>query len=93
MRQLDHHDLAVHGLAELLARHQHAMRDARVVGREVRHARFDVQAADHFLRAALEHFDDRALRLAAIARRLDAHGEAIAVHDFAHLRRGQVDGG
>ena len=28
-----------------------------------------------------------------IARRLDAHGEPIAVHDFPHLHRRQVDGG
>ncbi len=52
-----------------------------------------MQAAHHFLRAALEHLDDRALRFATKARRLDAHGESIAVHDFAHLHRGQVDGG
>jgi hypothetical protein len=92
MGQLDHHDLAVHGFAELLARHQHTVRDPRVVGSHVRDARFQVQAADDFFGAALEHFDDGALGAALEARRFDARRDPVPVHDFAHLLRWQVDG-
>ena len=56
-------DLARLRAAELGTRHEHAMRDARVVRRQVRDAAFDMQAADDLFRAALEHLDDRALRL------------------------------
>ena len=74
-------------LAELRLRHQHAVRDARVVGREVGDAGLDLQPPHDFARATLQDLDDRALRLAPEARALDAHGDAVAVDHLAHLLR------
>ncbi len=51
-----------------------------------------MQASHHLARAALEHLDDGALRLAAELRPLDAHRDAVAVHDFSHLVCREVDG-
>ena len=90
--QLDEHDLARARAAEPIARHEHAVADARVVGHDEADARLVVQTADDLARVALEHFDDRRLRgrprliLAA-----DAHGDAIAVHGFEHLARREED--
>ncbi len=93
LRDLDDDDLAGLGPAELRLRHQHAMRDARIVRGQVGDARLDVQPAHHLARAPLQHLDDRALRLALEMGTLDAHGRAITVEDLAHLLRRQVDGG
>ena len=89
--QLDDHDLARLGPAELRLRHQHPVGEARVVRSQVGDAGLDVQATDDLARAPLEHLDDRALRLAAEARSLDAHGHAVAVHHFAHLLGRKMD--
>ena len=76
---------------ELARGHEHPMRHARVVGHEVGEPGIDVQPADDLAGATLEHLDDRALRLAAEARALHPHGDAVAVHHLAHLLRRQVD--
>ncbi len=91
LRDLDQHDLSRYCTTELGLRHQHAMRDARIVGRQERHARFDLQAADDLARAPLQHLHDRPLRPSAKTRPLHARGDAVAVHHLAHLLAGQVD--
>ena len=91
LRDLDDHDLPRCGTTELGLRHQHAMRDTRIVGRQERHARLDLQAADDLAGAPLEHLHDRPLRSSAKTRPLDARSDAVAVHDLAHLLAGQVD--
>ena len=63
--------------------------DARIVGHHETDAGFVVQASDDLARVALEHFDDRALRPAAIVLAADANSDAVAVHRFEHLARRQ----
>ena len=87
--QLDEHDLARVRAAEVIARHEHAMADTRVVGHDEADAGLVVQASDDLARVALEDFDERALRPAAIVLAADAHGDAIAMHRFEHLARRQ----
>src|SRR3954466_1651099 len=67
------------------------MRYARIVRREIGHPTLDVQPPYDFLCAALEDLDDRALGLAAEARPFDARSNPIAMHDFTHLLRREVD--
>ena len=58
--QLDQHDLAGPRAAQVVARHEHAMADARIVGHDEADAGLVVQAADDLARVALENFDERA---------------------------------
>ena len=84
--QVDRHHLAGLGAAHLGRRHDDVVRDAAVLGHEEQHAVPGVEPADDAAIAALEHFDDRALRAAARVAAAHANRGAVAVNDLAHLR-------
>ena len=84
--QVDGHHLAGLGTADLGRRHDDVVRDATVLGHEEQHAVPGVEPADDAAIAALEHFDDRALRSPARVAAAHTNRGAVAVNDFAHLR-------
>ena len=84
--QVDRHHLAGLGAAHLGRRHDDVVRDATVLGHEEQHAVPGVEPADDAAIAALEHFDDRALRPTARVAAAHAHRGAVAVNHLAHLR-------
>src|SRR5207237_9860603 len=61
-------------------------RDATVFGHADQHAVPGMEPADDSAIAALEHFDDRALRAPARVAAAHTNRGAVAVNDFAHLR-------
>ncbi len=88
---LHEHDLACARLTDAVARHEHAMADARIVRNDEADAGFVVEPTHDFRGAALEYFDHRAFRATALIGAAHAHGDPIAVHHFAHLTIGKND--
>ncbi len=82
---LDHGEVAVARRARALARHDHALAHAAVVGRHETDAALERKAAGDLLGAPLEHLDDRPLGPAAIVAPGDARRRAVAVKQHAHL--------
>jgi hypothetical protein len=68
------------------------MCNAGIVGHHEADPRFLVQAPDDLLRPAFQHLDHSTFGTPALIRAADAHGNAIAVHDFTHLAVRQHDG-
>ena len=60
-------------------------------GTTIGNAGLIVEPPDDFAGAALQHLDDDAFGPAALICAADAHGDAIAVHHFAHLSMRQND--
>ncbi len=84
--EIDGDHLARLGAAHFRGRHEDVVGDAPVLGNQERDAVLGVQPADDAALAALEHLDDHPGRTAALIAPGDAHGGAVAVQHFAHLR-------
>src|SRR5690606_32431759 len=89
--QLHEHDLSRLRAGKAIARHEHAVPDARVVGDDEANTGLVVQPADDLLRAPLQDLCDRAFRTPAEIDACRTHGDAIAVNDLEHLTRRQKD--
>ena len=82
---LDHGEVAVARRPRGLARHDHTLADAPVVGSHEPDATLEREAPCDLPGAPLEHFDDGALGAAAIVAPRDARRRAVAVEHHAHL--------
>ena len=83
-------DLAGSRVACVLGRDEDGLADAPLGGLDEQEPAFTVQAPHHAVVDAFDHLDDRPFPAAAPVHARLAHHHAIAVEDFSHLVRAEV---
>ena len=84
-------DIAVFGAPRLAAGDQDTMRDSRIVRHDDADAPFAYVLSGNLARAAFQHLDQLAFRLAAAVATDDFDGNPIAVEQRAHLASGEIN--